>query len=78
MSELDHAGSSLEEPANAEVDFIVVGGTPAVLLGDPAVTFDVDILHGRCGSPPSLRVQIGSDVFDGSVQARLAELEAGF
>ena len=25
-----------------------------------------------------LRVQIGSDVFDGSVQARLAELEAGF
>jgi F-type H+-transporting ATPase subunit delta len=25
-----------------------------------------------------LRVQVGSDVFDGSVQARLAELEAGF
>jgi F-type H+-transporting ATPase subunit delta len=25
-----------------------------------------------------LRVQVGSDVFDGSVQARLADLEAGF
>lgn len=25
-----------------------------------------------------LRVQVGSDVFDGSVKARLAELEAGF
>ena len=25
-----------------------------------------------------LRVQVGSDVFDGSVQARLAELESGF
>jgi F-type H+-transporting ATPase subunit delta len=25
-----------------------------------------------------LRVQVGSDVFDGSVQARLTELEAGF
>jgi F0F1-type ATP synthase delta subunit len=25
-----------------------------------------------------LRVQVGSDVFDGSVQARLAELESSF
>jgi len=25
-----------------------------------------------------LRVQVGSDVFDGSVQARLADLEASF
>jgi len=25
-----------------------------------------------------LRVQVGSDVYDGSIQARLAELEAGF
>lgn len=36
-----------------------------------AFTQDPDLIGG-------LRVQVGSDVFDGSVRARLAELEAGF
>jgi F-type H+-transporting ATPase subunit delta len=38
-----------------------------------SVTFAVnkDLIGG-------LRVKVGSDVFDGSVKARLAELEAGF
>ena len=33
--------------ANHRVDFIVVGGVAAVLLGVPAQTFDVDVVHSR-------------------------------
>jgi len=31
----------------AGVEFIVVGGTAAVMMGAPVVTFDVDIVHRR-------------------------------
>ncbi len=37
----------LEVLAKHEVDFIVVGGYSAVLLGAPVATFDVDIVHSR-------------------------------
>lgn len=37
----------LEILAKHEVDFIVVGGVCAVLLGAPVATFDVDIVHSR-------------------------------
>jgi len=30
-----------------DVDFIIVGGVAAVLLGVPAQTFDIDIVHSR-------------------------------
>ena len=33
--------------ARHEVEFIVVGGVCAVLLGAPVATFDVDIVHSR-------------------------------
>ena len=37
----------LEVLASHEVDFIVVGGVCAVLLGAPVATFDIDIVHSR-------------------------------
>lgn len=37
----------LETLAQYEVDFIVVGGVCAVLLGAPIATFDLDIVHSR-------------------------------
>ncbi len=37
----------LEILAKHEVDFIVVGGVCAVLLGAPITTFDLDIVHSR-------------------------------
>jgi hypothetical protein len=39
--------------AEAEVDFIVVGGVAAVLHGAPATTFDLDLVHSR--APGSCR-----------------------
>ena len=47
MSQLEHVGSILDGLADAGVDFIVVGGAAAVLLGAPVMTLDVDILHQR-------------------------------
>jgi hypothetical protein len=32
---------------DAGVEFIVVGGTAAVIMGAPVVTFDIDIVHRR-------------------------------
>lgn len=32
---------------DAQVEFIVVGGTAAVMMGAPVVTFDIDIVHRR-------------------------------
>lgn len=37
----------LEVLAKHEVDFIVVDGVCAVLLGAPVATFDLDIVHSR-------------------------------
>ena len=37
----------LEVLAGHEVEFIVVGGVCAVLLGAPVATFDLDIVHSR-------------------------------
>jgi len=37
----------LETLANHNVEFIVVGGVCAVLLGAPVTTFDLDIVHAR-------------------------------
>ncbi len=37
----------LEVLARHEVEFIVVGGVCAVLLGAPVATFDLDIVHSR-------------------------------
>ena len=39
--------SILEVLTRHEVDFIVVGGVCAVLLGAPVATFDLDIVHSR-------------------------------
>lgn len=39
--------SILEVLTRHEVDFIVVGGVCAVLLGAPVSTFDLDIVHSR-------------------------------
>ena len=33
--------------AEADVDFVVVGGVAAVLHGAPATTFDLDLVHSR-------------------------------
>jgi hypothetical protein len=40
-------GVILEVLAKHEVDYIVVGGVCAVLLGAPVTTFDLDIVHSR-------------------------------
>jgi hypothetical protein len=40
-------GDMLLGLAEAQVDFIVVGMSAAVVLGAPAVTFDLDIVHRR-------------------------------
>lgn len=40
-------GVILEVLAKYEVDYIVVGGVCAVLLGAPVTTFDLDIVHSR-------------------------------
>ena len=37
----------LEVLARHDVDFIVVGGVCAVLLGAPVATFDLDVVHAR-------------------------------
>lgn len=37
----------IEVLSRHEVDFIVVGGVCAVLLGAPVTTFDLDIVHAR-------------------------------
>jgi len=37
----------LRRLAEAEVDFIIVGGVGAVLQGAPTTTFDLDIVHAR-------------------------------
>jgi hypothetical protein len=33
--------------SEAEVEYIVVGGVAAVLLGAPVTTFDLDVVHRR-------------------------------
>ncbi len=40
-------GIILDTLTRHEVDFIVVGGVCAVLLGAPVTTFDLDIVHSR-------------------------------
>lgn len=40
-------GNILEVLTRHRVDFIVVGGVCAVLLGAPIMTFDLDIVHSR-------------------------------
>ena len=52
--------------ARHEVEFIVVGGVCAVLLGAPVATFDLDIVH--------LRTQVNLDRLTGA----LAELDAHY
>lgn len=47
MSAGEETGRILSGLTRAGVEFIVVGGTAAVMLGAPIVTFDVDILHLR-------------------------------
>jgi len=37
----------LKSLAEAEVDFIIIGGVGAVLQGVPTTTFDLDIVHAR-------------------------------
>jgi len=56
----------LEALCRANVDFIVVGMTAAVLQGAPAVTFDLAIVYAR--TPDNI----------GRLLAALAELEAHF
>lgn len=41
-----------------EVEFIVVGGVAAVLLGAPLVTFDTDIVHAR--NPENIERLVGA------------------
>jgi predicted nucleotidyltransferase len=43
----DHPGAILDSLADAGVDFVVVGGAAAVMLGAPVTTLDVDIMHRR-------------------------------
>ena len=43
----DPSERALLELLDAKVEFIVVGGLAAVLLGVPIVTFDLDIVHRR-------------------------------
>lgn len=43
----DPAERALADLLDAEVQFIVVGGLAAVLMGAPVVTFDLDIVHRR-------------------------------
>ncbi len=47
MPHAEESGQLLTGLVDAGIEFIVVGGTAAVLLGAPVVTFDVDILHLR-------------------------------
>jgi hypothetical protein len=47
MSDVDAAFLILERLNDAQVEYIVVGGMAAVLLGAPIVTADVDIVHRR-------------------------------
>ncbi|MCC6556073.1 MAG: hypothetical protein IT372_24190 [Polyangiaceae bacterium] len=43
----DPSERALVDLLDAEVEFIVVGGLAAVLMGAPVVTFDLDIVHRR-------------------------------
>jgi hypothetical protein len=43
----EHSDTILRGLHEAGVDFIIVGGTAAVLLGAPVVTEDVDIVHRK-------------------------------
>jgi hypothetical protein len=47
MSSVEGSFRILEELDRAGVEYIVVGGLAAVLLGAPVVTADVDIVHRR-------------------------------
>ena len=47
MSVDDHAHQILLGLTEAGVDFIVVGGAAAVMLGAPITTLDLDIVHAR-------------------------------
>ncbi len=47
MVELDAGQRILLALVDAGVEFIVVGGTAAVMMGTPIVTFDIDIVHKR-------------------------------
>ena len=47
MSDVEAAFQILERLNDAKVEYIVVGGMAAVLLGAPIVTADVDIVHRR-------------------------------
>src|SRR4051812_8251419 len=50
MSKLDRPTDFerlLRQLADAEVEFIVVGGVAGVALGSPRVTFDLDVLYRR-------------------------------
>lgn len=48
----------LEILSRHEVDFIVVGGVAAVLLGAPLNTFDTDIVHAR--NPENIERLVGA------------------
>ncbi len=42
MADIDPVGGMLSALINADIEFIVVGGTAAVLQGASVVTFDID------------------------------------